>query len=74
MVDTANVNPDLKEAWKVTKAGVTGTQMIAWHHVMLKLHPLGLARVFSMLQRNATTLLKTSADQTTHTVAHKWEQ
>ncbi|XP_065896527.1 spartin-like [Dysidea avara] len=55
MVDTTHVNPDLKEAWKVTKASVTG-----------------LARVFSVLQHNATTLLKTSADQTSHTVAHKY--
>lgn len=55
VVDTSNVNPDLKEAWKVTKAGVSG-----------------VAKVFSVLEHNGIVLLKTSADQTTHTVTHKY--
>ena len=28
VADTTDINPDLKEAWKVTKASVTGLQVI----------------------------------------------
>ena len=82
MVKETEINPHAKEAWKVTKSTVKGTQynnctlmflvnLISCYTLKLLLLFLGAGKVFSDLEKGARVMIRTAGKETSKTAEHK---